>query len=144
VRHVEFAGALAFLAPRLDELAVLVELDDAGMSPWPSATKMSPFWVTTTSEGPLKWVSSSPACPGVPRVISTLPSGESFMTVWPFFLPLSARPSVIQTLSSLSTNRPCGNTVMPAPIAATTRPFWSYLVSGAMLELSQVLPPQRS
>src|SRR6266446_780308 len=31
VRHVEFARALAFLAPRLDELAVTGELDDAGV-----------------------------------------------------------------------------------------------------------------
>src|SRR5262249_11165607 len=31
MRHVEFARALAFLAPRLDELAILGELDDAGV-----------------------------------------------------------------------------------------------------------------
>src|SRR5262249_37145669 len=31
VRHIEFAGSGAFLAPRLDELAVGGELDDAGV-----------------------------------------------------------------------------------------------------------------
>src|SRR5689334_20316048 len=109
---------------------------------------MSPLGATTTSEGELKCLSSLPATPGVPSVISTLPSGLSFSTVWPLpaVSPLGGvpRPSVTQRLPSLSTKRPCGKLNILAPQLATSVPDASYLLIGLMFEPSQVLPPQRS
>ena len=66
--------------------------------PCPSATKMSPFGATRTSEGPLKVSGPSPETPGLPNVIKSFPSGLNFITVWP--LPFFVLPSHTQTLSS--------------------------------------------
>jgi len=60
VRAVDLAGCAALLAPGLDELAGLVELDDAGIgvAAVTSATKMSPLGATSVAEGALN--SSAP------------------------------------------------------------------------------------
>src|SRR6266436_6001325 len=109
---------------------------------------MSPLGAISASEGALKWLPSVPVTPGVPSVMSTLPSGENLMTVWPLpglpSLGAMPTPSVTQTLPSLSTVTPCGRTNILAPNVIATLPDASYLVIGSMFEFSQVLPPQRS
>src|ERR1700726_1866042 len=112
------------------------------LSPWPSAMKISPFGATTTSDGPLSSLSPLPATPGLPIVISRRPSGLSFSAVWP--LPFSPLPSVTQTLPSLSVPSPCGQLISCEPKLTTCRPVASNFWIGAMLEPTQVLPPQRS
>ena len=94
---------------------------------WPSATNTSPFGATTTSLGELKWVPDRfPAVPGVPSLISTLPSALNFTTCWPRLSPfgvrLAATASVTQTLPSGSIARPCGQMNMPPPKLVTTFP----------------------
>src|SRR6202030_3724662 len=112
------------------------------LSPWPSAMKMSPFGATTTSDGPLSSLSPLPATPGLPIVIITRPAGVNFIAVSP--RPLPAWPSVTQTLPSLSVPRPCGQLISCEPKLTTCRPVESNFWIGAMLEPTQVLPPQRS
>ena len=48
-----------------------------------SATKMLPSGATSTSFGSVNFAGGSPASPGVPSVISSLPCGLNFSTVWP-------------------------------------------------------------
>jgi hypothetical protein len=76
MRHVELAWPLALLAPLLDVLAILVELDDAvvGIAAVAIATKMSPLGATRMSEGALNVSCVVPATPGLPSVMRSLPS----------------------------------------------------------------------
>ena len=111
----ERAGPAAWLAPLLDELAALVEFDDAPFVPWPcpSETKMSPLGATTTSEGALKvWRRCrSRGCPERHqqlRLVELAPSGRSCALA----APVPRTVSVTQTFSSLST-RSMRNANMP-------------------------------
>src|ERR1051326_7361356 len=52
---------------------------------------MSPLGAVTTAEGRLKVSFVSPATPGRPSVMSTVPSGLNLVTVW----PLPSFPSVL-------------------------------------------------
>src|SRR5262245_46858130 len=102
--------------------------------PCPSATKMSPFGATSTADGALNSSGPSPATPGLPSVISTLPSGLNLNTWWP--LPSLPRPSVTHTLPARSTCRPCGNSSSPSPKAFTSLPDASNLRIGGRFEPS--------
>src|ERR1041384_328230 len=103
---------------------------------------MSPLGAVTTAEGRLKVSFVSPATPGRPSVMSTVPSGLNLVTVWP--LPSFPSASATKTLPSRSTWIACGNTKRPAPKLCTSRPDGSNFRTGARLEPAQVLSPQRS
>src|SRR5205823_1108333 len=110
--------------------------------PCPSATKISPFGPTMTSEGRLKVSGPSPATPALPSVISTLPSGLNLKTWWP--LPSFPSPSVTHTFPSLSTQMPWGNTNMPAPKLLKSLPDGSNSRMGDRFEPAQLFAPHRS
>jgi hypothetical protein len=108
---------------------------------------------TSKSFGSVKCVGGAPASPGVPSVISSLPCGLNFITVWP--LPLASgnlassagvaeRASTTQTLPWRSTSMPCGHRISPAPKLCTTLPFGSSFTIGSTVEPAQELAPQRS
>ena len=93
----------------------------------PSATKMVPSGVTSTSDGMLNCPSAVPATPGSPSRISTSPSGLNLITKWPS--PSGTRSSgtnpfasVTQTFPSWSTNIPCGQAIRPAPKLLSASP----------------------
>src|ERR1051326_3798067 len=103
---------------------------------------MSPLGAVTTAEGRLKVSFVSPATPGRPSVMSTVPSGLNLVTVWP--LPSFPSASATKTLPSRSTWIACGNTKRPLPKLCNSRPDGSNFRTGARLEPAQVLSPQRS
>ena len=100
MRRVELARARPLLAPLLDELPVLVELDDArvGVAAVAVGDEDSPFGATRTSDGWLNVSGPLPATPALPSVISTRPVGLNLKTCCPF--PSLPWPSVTQMLSS--------------------------------------------
>src|SRR5258708_834627 len=108
-------GPEPFLPQNLMNLPSLVNFTIRALvlPPCPSATKMSPFGATRTADGALNSSGPLPATPALPSVINTRPSGLNLKTWWPF--PSLPSPSVTQTLPSLSTCRPCGNSSSPAP-----------------------------
>src|SRR5579864_3511115 len=110
--------------------------------PCPSATKISPFGAISTSLGLLNVSGPSPATPALPSVSNTFPSWLNSNTWSPF--PFSASPSVTHTLLFLSTKRPWGRTIIPAPKLFTKFPEESNFKTGARLELAQEVPPHRS
>src|SRR5258705_5515076 len=105
------------------------------LPPCPSATKMSPFGATRTADGALNSSGPLPATPALPSVINTRPSGLNLIPWWPF--PSLPSPSVTQTLPSLSTCRPCGNSSSPAPNAFNSLPDESNLRIGGKFDPSQ-------
>src|SRR2546425_4008989 len=110
--------------------------------PCPSATKMLPLEATTTADGRLKIFSPSPATPALPNVSRILPSELNLKTCCP--LPSFPSPSVAHTFPSLSTEKPCGNTNIPAPKLFTSFPEESNLRMGASFEPAHVSPPHLS
>src|SRR5215470_18679808 len=92
---------------------------------WLSTTYTSPLLGSvTTSFGSVNASGGSPFTPGLPNVMSTLPSGLNLITTLPFLsspgnLLLSSavgtRASVTHTFPSRSTWMPCGQTNMPPP-----------------------------
>src|SRR6516162_3259468 len=104
--------------------------------PCPSATKMSPLRATATADGALNSSGPAPALPGLPSVMSNLPSGLNLWTVCPF--APRPTPSVTQMLPSKSTCSPCGNTNMPAPNDFTSLPDASNLRIGSRFDPSQL------
>ena len=107
------------------------------LSPWPSATKMSPFGATRTSDGRIELVGTVAGDAGLAeRHQHPSVRGELASTVSP--LPLPAWPSVTQTLPSRSANRPCGQLNRPEPKLTTSRPVASNFWIGATFEPSQV------
>ena len=122
-------------------------------APWVSATKMLPSGATSTSLGSVKWVGGSPIVPGVPRTMSTSPSGLNLITALP--LPaasgkfrssaaVATRESTTQTLPSASTSIPWGQMISPAPKLSTTFPSGSSLTIGSTSEPAHELLPHRS
>src|SRR5215472_4181482 len=116
-------------------------------SPWPSATKRSPFGATATSVGWSKVSKPGPDTPALPRVIRTLPFWSNLKTCWPwpFFSPLSAT----QRLPSRSTAILCGLTKSPLPKLLRSLPEVSNSRTGSSGEPKQLVPrepkePQRS
>src|SRR5262249_11436539 len=112
-----------------------------------------PFGAVTTSQGSLRALGGSPASPGLPSVSRTLPSGLNLTTVWPFPFAsgnfwssscVAARASVTQTLPSLSTWIPCGNTNIPPPKLFTNFPDESNLRTAGRFDPAHELTPQRS
>src|SRR5215470_10848838 len=85
---------------------------------------------------------ASPVTPGLPSVISTLPSLLNLMTVWP--LPFSATVSDTQTLPSRSTWKPCGSFTVPAPNLVCKLPLASNFMIGSSVEPRQFCAAQRS
>src|ERR1700719_3538226 len=130
-------GPEPFLPQVLMNLPVLSNLTMRALvlPPCPSATKKSPFGATSTAEGALNSSLPLPATPGLPSVISTLPSGLNLKTWWP--LPSLPSPSVTHTFPAGSTNRPCGNNMRPAPKLFTSLPVSSNLRTGSRFEPSQ-------
>ena len=84
----------------------------------------------------------SPVTPAFPRVSRSLPSGLNLKTWCPF--PSLPRASVTQTLSSPSTQMPCGNRNTPAAKLLTSRPSESNLSSAGSSEPAQVFAPHLS
>src|SRR6478672_7065897 len=85
---------------------------------------------------------ASPVTPGLPNVISTLPSLLNLMTVWP--LPPSATVSETHTLPSRSTWKPCGSLTVPLPNLICILPLGSNFMIGSSVEPRQLLAAQRS
>ena len=88
MRRLELARAGAIVTPGLDELAVLGELHDAGIGGLAvSAMAVGHEDVAVRRDHHIgwrveqSWLSLSPATPGLPSVINTLPSGLNFLTV---------------------------------------------------------------
>src|SRR5262245_32892799 len=111
---------------------------------WPSATKMSPFGATATSDGELNSSLPEPATPALPSVSSTAPVGLNLMTWCPLSLAFDPCASVTQTLPSRSTSMPCGKTNLPAPKLLTSLPDGSNSNTESMFDPSHVLAPHRS
>src|SRR4030095_7024175 len=114
---------------------------------------MLPSGATSTSFGSVNFDGGSPASPGVPSVISNLPCGENFNTVWPLAFHsgnfasscgVAERASATQILPCLSTSMPCGQRICPAPKLATTLPFGSSLTIGSTFDPTHALAPHRS
>src|ERR1043166_2035210 len=103
---------------------------------------MSPLGAVTTAEGRLKVSFVSPATPGRPSVMSTVPSGLNLVTVWP--LPSFPPAAGTKTLPSRSTGVGGGERKRPLPKLCNSRPDGSNCRTGARLEPAQVLSPQRS
>src|SRR5206468_9695341 len=103
----------------------------------------SPFsGSVTTSFGSVSASGGLPRTPGLPSVISTLPSGLNLTTTLPLLSSpgnfcsssrLATRASVTQTLPSRSTWMPCGHTNMPPPKLLTSLPCSSNRWTGLAL-----------
>src|SRR4030095_11652834 len=114
---------------------------------------MLPSGATSTSFGSVNFDGGSPASPGVPSVISNLPCGENFSTVWPLAFHsgnfasscgVAERASATQMCPCLSPPLPCAQRICPAPKLATTLPFGSSLTIGSTFDPTHAFAPQRS
>jgi len=103
VQRVELALPLAVLAPGRDLLAGLVELDDAviGVPAMAVADKNVAIGRHHDAACAVEEASALPGMPGLPSVISTLPSGLNLTTTAP--LPFRTPLSAAHTLPPLST-----------------------------------------
>src|SRR5689334_22462568 len=114
---------------------------------------MLPSGATSTSLGSVNFAGGSPASPGVPSVISNLPCGLNFITVWPLAFHsgnfasscgVADRASATQMLPCRSTSMPCGHRICPAPKLCTALPVGSSFTIGSTFDPTHALPPQRS
>ncbi len=103
---------------------------------------MLPSGPMTTSFGWLNWPSALPGLPAMPRLSSFSPLGLNLWTWCPLVPALLPAKSATQTLPWESSAMPCGVTMTPLPILASTAPVLrSNLKTGSTGLLSQSTGP---